>query len=262
MATSLAQRLGRCADIDLLGFVDDEPHLAPGTALQTCLGTIHDLPRMCTEMSVDRVLVAFSQSSPTWVVEMLRQLPGQVRISVVPRLFELVTWQSQIEELHGLTVMDVAPPQLGTLSRATKRSLDIVASATALLLLSPIMAFIAIAIVATSGRPVFFRQDRVGFKGKTFRMIKFRTMDSRCRRRKDRPSRAQRRGRAAVQAPQRPPSNSDRAVPPLDQLGRDTPVVQRAPRQDVAGRPAALRPRRVGRARRVGSQALRRAAQA
>lgn len=176
VATSLAQRLGRCPDIDLLGFVDDEPHLAPGVALQTRLGPIVELPRVCTEMGVDRVLVAFSQSSPTWVVEMLRRLPGHVRISVVPRLFELVTWQSQIEELHGLTVMDVAPPQLGTLSRATKRSLDIVASATALLLLSPVMAAIAIGIMATSGRPVLFRQDRVGFKGKTFRMIKFRTM--------------------------------------------------------------------------------------
>ena len=176
VATSLAQRLGRCADIDLLGFVDDEPHLAPGPVLHARLGAIHDLPKLCTEMGVDRVLVAFSQSSPTQVVEMLRQLPGQVRISVVPRLFELVTWQSQIEELHGLTVMDVAPPQLGTLSRATKRSLDIVASAVALMFLSPVMAVIAIGIMATSGRPVFFRQDRVGFKGKTFRMIKFRTM--------------------------------------------------------------------------------------
>jgi lipopolysaccharide/colanic/teichoic acid biosynthesis glycosyltransferase len=142
VATSLAQRLGRCADIDLLGFVDDEPHLAPGPVLHARLGAIHDLPKLCTEMGVDRVLVAFSQSSPTQVVEMLRQLPGQVRISVVPRLFELVTWQSQIEELHGL----------------------------------PVMAVIAIGIMATSGRPVFFRQDRVGFKGKTFRMIKFRTM--------------------------------------------------------------------------------------
>ena len=177
VATSLAQRLGRCPDIDLLGFVDDEPHLPPGAALHSRLGTIHDLPGICTAMSVDRVLVAFSQSSPTWVVEMLRQLPRQVRISVVPRLFELVTWQSQIEELHGLTVMDVAPPQLGTLSRATKRSLDIVASAVALLLLSPVMAAIAVAIMMTSGRPVFFRQDRVGYKGKTFRMIKFRTME-------------------------------------------------------------------------------------
>jgi len=176
VATSLAQRLGRCADIDLLGFVDDEPHLAPGPVLQARLGAIRDLPQICTEMGVDRVLVAFSQSSPPLVVEMLRQLPAQVRISVVPRLFELVTWQSQIEELHGLTVMDVAPPQLGTLSRATKRSLDIIVSAAALVLLSPVMTLIAIGIMGTSGRPVFFRQDRVGYKGRTFRMIKFRTM--------------------------------------------------------------------------------------
>ncbi len=176
VASSLAQRLKSCADIELLGFVDDAPHLLPAGPLGVPLGTITDLPRVCTRTGVDRVLVAFSQSSPSWVVEMLRRLPAHVRISVVPRLFELVTWQSHIEELHGLTVMDVAPPSLGPISRATKRSLDIAASAATLLVFSPLMVVTAIAIKATSHGPVFFRQDRVGYKGKTFRIIKFRTM--------------------------------------------------------------------------------------
>jgi len=108
---------------------------------------------------------------------MLRKLPPAVRISVVPRLVELATWQSQIDELHGLTVMDVAPPCLGPLSRATKRSLDIAVSALQLLLLSPLMALMAVAIKTTSPGPVFFRQDRVGYKGRIFRISKFRTME-------------------------------------------------------------------------------------
>jgi exopolysaccharide biosynthesis polyprenyl glycosylphosphotransferase len=95
---------------------------------------------------------------------------------VVPRLFELVTWQSHIEELHGLTVMDVAPPSLGPISRATKRSLDIVVSAGTLIALAPMMVVTAVAVKLTSPGPVFFRQDRIGYKGKTFRIIKFRTM--------------------------------------------------------------------------------------
>jgi exopolysaccharide biosynthesis polyprenyl glycosylphosphotransferase len=176
VASSLAQRLKSCADIELVGFVDDRPYLLPSGPLGEPLGTITDLPRICAQSGIDRVLVAFSQSSPAFVVEMLRRLPSNVRISVVPRLFELVTWQSHIEELHGLTVMDVAPPSLGPLSRATKRSLDIVVSAGTLLAVTPMVVVTAIAIKLTSPGPIFFRQDRIGYKGKTFRIIKFRTM--------------------------------------------------------------------------------------
>lgn len=177
VATSLAQRLKRCAEIELLGFVDDNPYPSEAGPLGAPLGTLFDLPQLCDERGVDRVLVAFSQSSPTLVVEMLRKLPPAVRISVVPRLFELVTWQSQVDELHGLTVIDVSPARLGPLSRATKRSLDIAVSALQILLLSPLMALIAVAIKMTSAGPVFFRQDRVGYKGGIFRIIKFRTME-------------------------------------------------------------------------------------
>jgi exopolysaccharide biosynthesis polyprenyl glycosylphosphotransferase len=177
VATSLAQRLKRCADIELLGFVDDNPYPSQAGPLGTPLGTLFDLPQLCDERGVDRVLVAFSQSSPTLVVEMLRKLPPAVRISIVPRLYELVTWQSQVDELHGLTVIDVSPACLGPLSRATKRSLDIAVSALPIILLSPFMALIAVAIKMTSAGPVFFRQDRVGYKGGIFRIIKFRTME-------------------------------------------------------------------------------------
>jgi lipopolysaccharide/colanic/teichoic acid biosynthesis glycosyltransferase len=55
--------------------------------------------------------------------------------------------------------------------------LDIAVSALQILLLSPLMALIAVAIKMTSAGPVFFRQDRVGYKGGIFRIIKFRTME-------------------------------------------------------------------------------------
>jgi exopolysaccharide biosynthesis polyprenyl glycosylphosphotransferase len=177
VATSLARRMGRFPDIKLLGFVDDDPRQPEAELLSTYLGPIANLPSVCDSLQVDRVLVAFSKSPPTWVTEVLRQLDARVHISVVPRLFELVTWQSQMEELHGLTVMDIAPPRLGFLNRAAKRSLDIVGSTLLLVALSPVMTVVAIAIKLTSPGPVFFRQDRVGYKGATFKMVKFRTMN-------------------------------------------------------------------------------------
>lgn len=57
-----------------------------------------------------------------------------------------------------------------------KRLFDLITSGTALILLSPFMVFIAIAILADSGRPIFYRQQRVGRNGRTFRILKFRSM--------------------------------------------------------------------------------------
>lgn len=175
VASSLARRLSRYNDIELIGNVDDDPYPSNGTTLRY-LGGVGDLAEICAKAQADRVLVAFSQMSPRGIADVLRQLPANVRVSVVPRLFELVTWQSRIEELHGLTVMDIAPPCLGSLSKAIKRSLDLAVSVFMLVLSSPLLLAIAIAVKTTSKGPIFFRQDRVGYKGKTFRICKFRTM--------------------------------------------------------------------------------------
>jgi lipopolysaccharide/colanic/teichoic acid biosynthesis glycosyltransferase len=64
----------------------------------------------------------------------------------------------------------------GRLSRGLKRGLDIVGSATALLLLSPLMGTLALLIKLSSKGPILFRQSRVGFRGKPFVFLKFRTM--------------------------------------------------------------------------------------
>ncbi|MGH9106898.1 MAG: sugar transferase, partial [Acidimicrobiales bacterium] len=178
VAASLARRLSRCSDVRLLGFVDDDPFPTAGHGWPNYLGQAIDLPRLCAELGVDRVIVAFSHTSPTWTTQVLRSLPPQVRISVVPRLFELVTWQSQLEEIHGLTVMDVAPARLDFVSRALKRAMDIAGSTVGLLALLPVMAAVAAAVKATSQGPVLFRQDRVGYRGAKFKILKFRTMQA------------------------------------------------------------------------------------
>lgn len=173
VASSVTRRLLRCHDIEVVGFVDDTPWHKPPCPY---LGPLSELPKVCARVDADRVLVAFSNTAPTRLAEVLRELAGSVKINVVPRLFELVTWQSQVEELHGLTVMDVAPRSLSPVSRFVKRATDIVVSAVLLVILSPLMAAVAIAIKTTDPGPVFFRQPRAGHRGREFRIFKFRTM--------------------------------------------------------------------------------------
>jgi exopolysaccharide biosynthesis polyprenyl glycosylphosphotransferase len=157
--------------VELVGLVDDDP--MPGT---TVLGMIADVDWLCREHGIDRILVGFSRTHPSDTVERLRSLHGEVPISVVPRYFDLMSWRSQVEDIYGLPVIDVAPPHLGRSSRVVKRMFDIVGSLLSMVLLLPLAVVTAVAIKASSPGPVFFRQSRVGRDGRPFTMYKFRTM--------------------------------------------------------------------------------------
>ena len=65
---------------------------------------------------------------------------------------------------------------IGPFGRATKRAIDLVGATVALVVFSPVLAWVAVASVATQGRPILFRQVRPGLGGRPFTLMKFRTM--------------------------------------------------------------------------------------
>jgi exopolysaccharide biosynthesis polyprenyl glycosylphosphotransferase len=172
VAASVAARLRRCSDVDVVGIVDDDPRHSPAV-----LGTHAELPELCALHSVDAVVVAFSRRPVHETLECLRGLDGRVSVWVVPRLYELVSWRSVIDELHGIPLLDVAPAQVGPASRALKRGFDVVLAGSLLVLSSPLFAAVALAIKLDSPGPVMFRQFRSGQHRQPFRMYKFRTME-------------------------------------------------------------------------------------
>jgi exopolysaccharide biosynthesis polyprenyl glycosylphosphotransferase len=104
-------------------------------------------------------------------------LDARVDVRVVSNRFEIVVGRSAIGVLDGVPVIrfrrfDLAGPEV-----LVKRLVDVVGAALGLVLLSPVLAGIAIAIRATSPGPVLFRQERVGQGGRAFTMLKFRTME-------------------------------------------------------------------------------------
>jgi exopolysaccharide biosynthesis polyprenyl glycosylphosphotransferase len=179
VADSVIRRLARFDDIEVLGCVDDVGNYTDGVRGVSgidLLGEVARLPGICEELDADRVVVAFSPAAAPDIADTLRQLPPHVRVSVVPRLFDLLTWRSHVDELHGLPVMDVAPPVLGRGHRALKRALDLALSLGLALLLLPFWLVIPILIKLTSPGPVLFRQERCGRNGRSFWIYKFRTM--------------------------------------------------------------------------------------
>lgn len=167
----LTSRLQRCPDTLVVGHVDD--NTAQGTQV---LGGLADLPAVCAGYEIDRIIIAFPNTSDAIVLEALRRLQGQVPVSEIPRYFELHNWRSEAEELHGLTLMHLPCASLAASERIMKRLMDVTLATCALVFAAPVLLVTALAIKLDSPGPVFFRQERIGRARKPFRIFKFRSM--------------------------------------------------------------------------------------
>ena len=101
---------------------------------------------------------------------------AHVPYRVVPSLFEETYRTTELLRRSEIPVVDLQTAPLDRLGRTTKRAADLVFSSLTLLVLSPLLLGITLAIVATSGLPLIFAQQRVGMNGRRFNVYKFRTM--------------------------------------------------------------------------------------
>jgi exopolysaccharide biosynthesis polyprenyl glycosylphosphotransferase len=97
-------------------------------------------------------------------------------VSIVPRLFERLPDRLELDRLGGLPLMTVRPSNPHGIQYAVKYGLDPIIAAAIVVLLSPILLAVALAVWLDSGRPILFRQVRVGRDGRKFTMLKFRSM--------------------------------------------------------------------------------------
>jgi len=172
VAARVTEQFNASGDVEVVGFVDDDPADDTG-----CVGKLGELAFVCERDAVDHVVVCFSRAQSEELIDALRPIQGRVPITVVPRLFDVLPVTATLHDLgSGLPGISVPPATLGWGPRAAKRTMDLVVTSIALLLLSPIFAVLAIFIRATSKGPVIFRQVRVGKNCQAFRMLKFRTM--------------------------------------------------------------------------------------
>jgi exopolysaccharide biosynthesis polyprenyl glycosylphosphotransferase len=129
------------------------------------------------DLQVSHVVVSFSTSSHQAELDLLRRCQARgVTVSVLPRLFEGVTDDLELERIGGIPIVSVRPSDPQGWQYALKYASDRVMAALAIVIVSPIMLVAALATLVTLGRPVLFRQARVGLDGKEFDVLKFRTM--------------------------------------------------------------------------------------
>jgi exopolysaccharide biosynthesis polyprenyl glycosylphosphotransferase len=163
-----------------VGFLDKDPRdagsLAPGAELPV-LGASWDLEDVVRAHGIEYVVVTFSTAPTEVLLSLLRRCEDLgLDVALVPRLFEKVPRRVAVHHLGALPLLQVHPANPNGLSFELKHLIDRVFAALLVPLLAPALLFSAASVWLSLGRPILFRQRRVGRGGEPFDMLKFRTM--------------------------------------------------------------------------------------
>ncbi len=142
-----------------------------------CLGTVAQAEEIVKAHAIDHVFVALPHASSQAMINLIDRLTRSiVSIHVVPDLLQFMVLRSRVEDLDGLPTINLSETPLEGWSRFVKRAFDLLVAAAALLVFSPVMLIVAIAIWLEDRGPLLYRQIRMGLDGKPFEIVKFRSM--------------------------------------------------------------------------------------
>ena len=181
VGSQVARRLEDHPEYGLVpvGFVDDDPRSTAevGGRDVPVLGTIEEIDRVVERARVEHLIVAFSSVADARISRLIQHSQELgVEVAVVPRMFDTMNHRAGYETVGGLPLLSFAVVDPKGWQFDVKYSLDRIAAALLLILLSPLLAAVALAVRLNSPGPILFRQRRVGRDGKVFDLYKFRSM--------------------------------------------------------------------------------------
>ncbi len=159
----------------IVGFVDDEPRQKLGRF--PYLGTCTDISSLVASHEIDEVIIALPSATHRKINEILFACAQQqVSFRIVPDFYELTLNQVDVAEINGIPLIGLREARLRGGGQLVKRAVDIVGASLGLLLLSPLLLLIALAIKLDSPGPILVEQVRIGRFGRPFKFYKFRSM--------------------------------------------------------------------------------------
>ena len=161
---------------DICGFVSEDERTPVKADRNQVLGTVEDIPVLMEKENVDEIVLAVESKNNKALLGILYSLYRYKRpIKVLADRFNMLS-KIQLRTIRGIPLVDVTDNNFSPAEQNIKLFLDKVCSVVALLLLSPLFAYIAWRVKKDSPGTVFFRQERIGYLGQPFWMYKFRTM--------------------------------------------------------------------------------------
>ncbi len=141
------------------------------------LGELDRIEQIIEHHEVEQVVVALDTSERKLIEAILIKLSYHpVEVKVMPELYDIISGMVRTSNVFDNVMLSISPELIPDWQKVLKRTMDVVVSALALIVLSPIYLLNIIMVRRSSKGPIFYRQERIGLSGKPFKIIKFRSM--------------------------------------------------------------------------------------
>ena len=141
------------------------------------LGSVNDLERVIDEYKIRQVILAMEKTDHSSVENIINRLSEKdVEIKIQPDILDILSGSVKTINVLGAPLIDLKTDLMPEWQQHIKRLLDILGALAGLVILSPWMIYVMIRVLLSSKGPVFYSQERIGYKGKPFHLYKFRSM--------------------------------------------------------------------------------------
>ena len=143
------------------------------------LGKFPDLASVIREHPIEDVIIAIETSEHSRlrnILNVLFDFGEQVLVKIIPDMYDILLGTVKMNHVYGAVLIEIRQELMPKWQRTIKRGIDVVVSAVALAILSPLLLYIIIRVRLSSSGPIFFAQERLGINGKPFTIFKFRSM--------------------------------------------------------------------------------------
>ncbi len=164
--------------IDVVGYVAaHENEIDKSYKNVNVVGLVKNLENIVDELNVKNIIISLVRNEEEIILDVIERCTDKnIQIKMVPDLYDIISGQVKVAQLYSFPLIDVMPELMPEWEKKLKRVMDILLSLILLLLTAPVTIATAVAIKINSKGPVFYRQERSGLNGKSFRILKFRTM--------------------------------------------------------------------------------------
>lgn len=164
-----------------VGYVDTGANgpSAPLAQYLPQLGTLDNLADVIRTHEVEDVIIAIETSEHNLVrriLDILFDFSHRVFVKIIPDMYDILLGSVKMTHVYGAVLIEIRQELMPRWQRVLKRIIDVVVSLTMLLLLSPLLLYIALRVRLSSPGPILFRQERIGLHGRPFYLYKFRSM--------------------------------------------------------------------------------------
>jgi exopolysaccharide biosynthesis polyprenyl glycosylphosphotransferase len=164
--------------LDIKGYVAVSSENLNKSYKDICVvGCIDNIESVIDAYAVNEMIIALERENNDVLINLIAKADiKNVGLKIVPDLYDILTGHARTSQIYGMPLIDIMPQLMPEWEKKLKRIIDILVSLLILTVSSPIILATALAIKFDSKGPVFFKQDRCGQNGKTFRIFKFRSM--------------------------------------------------------------------------------------